>query len=382
MPGVSIGPEERKMGIKGSSTCPLILDNVNVPKENLLWEVGKGHLIAFNILNIGRFKLAAGCLGACKEALALSAEYANMRRQFGRPISSFPLIRRKLAEMNIRTYVLESMVYRTAGLMDRKLSALPSASGIEYAKAIAEYALECSINKVFGSEALDYIADEGVQIHGGYGYIQEYKIERIYRDSRINRIFEGTNEINRLLIPGTLMKRALKGELPLLAKLQALQAELLGYVPTHTISANSELQEETHLLDMAKKIFLMIGGLAVQKYQAELEQEQELLADLADMMISIYASESALMRTKKLRDRLISPGDAHLPSIMTKSFVHDSFTQIEQTARRCLTQLASGDTLRTQLSILKKLTRRSPVNETQLKRTIAEQVVQLARYAL
>ncbi len=254
MEGVSIGPEEKKMGIKGSSTCPLILEDVQVPAENLLWEVGKGHLIAFNILNIGRFKLAAGCLGASKDAIEYASKYANGRSQFGRKISSFPLIGAKLADMNIRTFVLESMVYRTAGLFDEGLAEVGHGSenaGYQSAKAIAEYALECSINKVFGSETLDFVADEGVQIHGGYGFIQEYRIERIYRDSRINRIFEGTNEINRLLIPGTLIKRAMKGELPLMQKAMALQSDLLSLVPGQLFEG--ALEQETHLLAMAKK---------------------------------------------------------------------------------------------------------------------------------
>jgi len=368
------------MGIKGSSTCPLILDNVRVPAENLLWEVGKGHLIAFNILNIGRFKLAAGCLGACKEAIAISADYANIRKQFGQPISSFPLIRRKLADMNIRTYVLESMVYRTAGLIDAALSTIDqndADTGVNAAKAIAEYAIECSINKVFGSEALDFVADEGVQIHGGYGYIQEYKIERIYRDSRINRIFEGTNEINRLLIPGTLLKRALKGELPLMQKLQALQSELLGLSPAGPFSGI--LEEESHLLSMAKKIFLMTGGLAVQKHQLQLEQEQEILADLADMMISIFAAESALLRAKKLQEQQ-GEQKAATAVAMARVFIHESFTEIESVARCSLASLETGDMLRTQLSILKRLTRREPVNMTLLKRQIAEQVVEKQSY--
>jgi alkylation response protein AidB-like acyl-CoA dehydrogenase len=380
MEGVSVGPEEKKMGIKGSSTCPLILEDVKVPVENLLWEVGKGHLIAFNILNIGRFKLAAGCLGGAKEAIVLSAKYANERTQFGQPISSFPLIGKKLAEMNVRTYVLESMVYRTAGLMDAGLQDIDHASpeaGVQSAKAIAEYALECSINKVFGSEALDFVADEGVQIHGGYGFIREYKIERIYRDSRINRIFEGTNEINRLLIPGTLIKRALKGELPLLQKVQALQSELLQLVPGQIFEGT--LEEETHLVSMAKKIFLMAGGVAVQKYQLKLEQEQEVLSYLADIMIKIYAMESALLRTKK---RLANQGEVKAENAvgMTRVFVHEAFDEIEALAKEALAAMETGDILRTQLSVLKKLTRRNPVNTVQIKREIAARVIRSEEY--
>lgn len=376
MEGVSIGPEEKKMGIKGSSTCPLILEDVRVPAENLLWEVGKGHLIAFNILNIGRFKLAAGCLGAAKEAVALSASYANVRQQFGKPISSFPLIRKKLADMNIRTYVLESMVYRTAGLIDEGLHGIDldePQSGVAAAKAIAEYALECSINKVFGSEALDFVADEGVQIHGGYGFTQEYKIERIYRDSRINRIFEGTNEINRLLIPGTLIKRAMKGELPLMERAQALQAELLELRPGGQ-TFEGTLEEETYLIGMIKKIFLMIGGLEVQKYQLKLEEEQEQLAHLADIMIQIYAAESALLRTQK---RIAAGGEQGAATAikMTQVFVREAFDRIESIAKECLAAMEAGDMLRTQQSILKKLARRSTLDLIGLKRQIAERVV-------
>jgi len=380
MPGVSVGPEEKKMGIKGSSTCPLILEDVRVPAENLLWEVGRGHLIAFNILNIGRFKLAAGTLGACKETIALSAKYANERQQFGRPISSFPLIGKKLADMTIRTYALESMVYRTAGLFDEGLAGLNpggEGSGLASAKAIAEYQIECSINKVFGSEALDFVADEGVQIHGGYGYIQEYAVERIYRDSRINRIFEGTNEINRLLIPGTLIKRGLKGELPLLEKATALQAELMEPIPAR--SFEGALEQEEHLLSMAKKIFLMVGAGAVQRYQTKLEQEQELLAGLADMMISVYAMESVLLRARKL---LSSAGEekASRAIAMTTAFVHEQFALVEGWAKEALASLAEGDVLRTQLSILKKLTRVAAVNLTKLKRGIAAPIIAGEKY--
>ncbi len=379
-PGFSIGPEEKKMGIKGSSTCPLYFEDARVPAANLLGEVGKGHLIAFNILNIGRFKLGAGCLGAAKEAIALSAQYANIRRQFQQPISSFPLIGRKLADMNIRTFVLESMVYRTSGLIDEALSSLDADvddAGMQAAKAIAEYAIECSINKVFASEALDFVADEGVQIHGGYGYIQEYKIERIYRDSRINRIFEGTNEINRLLIPGTLLKKAMKGELPLLAKAQSLQNELLSIVPIRDFEG--ELEQEEHLLTMARTIFLFIGGMAVQKYALTLEKEQEMLARLADLMIELYAMESALLRARK-RSAFLGTMKAAASVLMATVYTHESFQRIEAIAADALASMEEGDTLRTQLSILKKLTRRNPINTTVLKRSLAAQVIAAEAY--
>ncbi|WP_163858522.1 acyl-CoA dehydrogenase family protein [Paenibacillus elgii] len=382
MEGVSIGPEEKKMGIKGSSTCPLILEDVKVPVENLLWEVGKGHLIAFNILNIGRFKLAAGCVGAAKDAIELSAKYANERTQFGRKISSFPLIGAKLADMNIRTYVLESMAYRTAGLFDEGLSEVDHGSanvGQQSAKAIAEYALECSINKVFGSETLDFVADEGVQIHGGYGFTQEYRIERIYRDSRINRIFEGTNEINRLLIPGTLIKRAMKGELPLMQKAMGLQSELLSLVPGQTFEGT--LEQESHLLAMAKKIFLMVGAQAVQKYQTKLDQEQEILSHLADIMISVFAMESALLRTKK-QIATGGEGKALNATDMTTVFVHESFARIEEWAKEALAAMESGDMLRTQLSVLKKLTRKTPINAIEIKREIASRVIEAEKYVV
>ncbi|MCM3271958.1 acyl-CoA dehydrogenase family protein [Paenibacillus elgii] len=382
MEGVSIGPEEKKMGIKGSSTCPLILEDVKVPVENLLWEVGKGHLIAFNILNIGRFKLAAGCVGAAKDAIELSAKYANERTQFGRKISSFPLIGAKLADMNIRTYVLESMAYRTAGLFDEGLSEVDHGSanvGQQSAKAIAEYALECSINKVFGSETLDFVADEGVQIHGGYGFTQEYRIERIYRDSRINRIFEGTNEINRLLIPGTLIKRAMKGELPLMQKAMGLQSELLSLVPGQTFEGT--LEQENHLLAMAKKIFLMVGAQAVQKYQTKLDQEQEILSHLADIMISVFAMESALLRTKK-QIAAGGEGKALNATDMTTVFVHESFARIEEWAKEVLAAMESGDMLRTQLSVLKKLTRKTPINAIEIKREIASRVIEAEKYVV
>jgi alkylation response protein AidB-like acyl-CoA dehydrogenase len=382
MPGVSIGPEEKKMGIKGSSTCPLIMEDVKVPVENLLWEVGKGHLIAFNILNIGRFKLASGCLGSSKDAIEYASKYANERTQFGRAISSFPLVGKKLADMNILTYALESMVYRTAGLFEEGLAEVDHGSenvGFQSAKAIAEYQLECSINKVFGSEVLDFVADEGVQIHGGYGFIQEYRIERIYRDSRINRIFEGTNEINRLLIPGALIKRAMKGELPLMQKAMALQSEIMSIVPGQLFDGT--LEEEAHLLSMAKKIFLMVGAGAVQKYQTKLEQEQEVLSHLADMMIAVFAMESVLLRTRKQIDRA-GEAKARLQIDMTVVFVHEQFEKIEAWAKEALAVMESGDMLRTQLSVLKKLAKKSTVNTIGLKRQIAAKVIEAEKYVV
>ncbi|MEQ7054115.1 acyl-CoA dehydrogenase family protein [Paenibacillaceae sp. P-4] len=392
MEGFTVGPEEKKMGIKGSSTCPIYFDHVRVPIENVLGEIGKGHLIAFNILNIGRFKLGAGCLGAAKETIQLASAYANARTQFGKPISSFPLIGKKLAEMNTLTYVLESMVYRTSGYIDAMLQDVNDGStstgaqdsahaGVSPAKAIAEFALECSIIKVFGSEALNTIADEGVQIHGGYGYIQEYKVERIYRDARINRIFEGTNEINRLLIPGTLLKKALKGELPLMERLERLQEEVLAFSPSLGDEEDGPMAELYKLLNQMKTAFLVVGGTAVQKYGTRIEQEQEVLSALADMMIYIYAAESAILRTDKLVSRL-GEEKAELALQMTQVFVRDALQVIEQRAKETLQEAASGDTLRTQLSLLKKFSRATPLSLTSRKRAIAARIIANERYTV
>lgn len=383
MPGFSLGPEEKKMGIKGSSTRPLYFEDCKVPVENLLGEVGRGHIIAFNILNIGRFKLGAGCLGGAKEAIEHSVKYANTRKQFGTEISSFPLIGKKLADMNIRTFVAESMVYRTSGLIDHILKDLDHSSpdaGKQSAKGIAEYALECSINKVFASEVLDFVADEAVQIHGGYGFTQEYKVERIYRDSRINRIFEGTNEINRMLIPGTLLKKAMKGELPLLQKVQSLQSEMMSMTPGSQ-SFEGTLEQESHLLAQAKKLFLMVGGMAVQKLQANIEKEQEMLSNLADLMIEIYAMESVLLRTKKLIARQ-GEDKAKNAIQMTEVYLHEAFAKIEAIAKQCLVMVEEGDMLRTGLSMVKRLTRTSPINTISLEREIAQRVIQAEKYVV
>ncbi|MBP1930606.1 acyl-CoA dehydrogenase family protein [Ammoniphilus resinae] len=378
-PGLDTGPEEKKMGIKGSSTRPLILENCMVPVENVLGEVGNGHVIAFNILNIGRYKLAIGCVGTSKWVIELSAKYAKERKQFGKSIADFPLIQKKLAEMAVLTFATESMVYRTAGLMEEALASINQSNqdfGKQIAEAIEEYALECSINKVFASEALDFISDEGVQIHGGYGYIQDYKIERIYRDSRVNRIFEGTNEINRLLIPATLIKRAMKGKLPLMAAVQGLQKELVAYMPS-LLEYDGPLAKEEAMVDAAKKIFLLISGTALVKHQQGLEDEQELLESIANTIITIFAMESCLLRTKKCLER---NDPTRLKEEMTQVFIYDAFHQLEQTARTALASLEEGDRLQTQLSILKKLTRFTPCNTVQLKRSIARKILETEKY--
>lgn len=379
-PGFSVGPEERKMGIKGSSTRPLFFEDAPVAAGQLLGEVGKGHLIAFNVLNIGRFKLAAGCLGGMKEAIKLSSAYANTRKQFGKPISAFPLVAAKLADMNTLTFVTESMVYRTAGLIDDALASANlnhSDGGIEVAKAVAEYTLECSINKVFASEAMDRIVDEGVQIHGGCGYIQEYKIERLYRDSRINRIFEGTNEINRLLIPATLIRRALKGELPLIAKAQEVQKELLS--PTvAALPKAGPLAKQTAIVSALKKVFLMVGGLAIQTHGLRMDREQEIVASLADAMIELYALESALLRTRKLLDQ--QPDDAGLAIDMTTLFAEETLEKAGQRSRLLLAGLAAGENLRLHLSVLKRLLKFDSGDVTALRRRIASRVISAEQY--
>ncbi|REK74422.1 acyl-CoA dehydrogenase family protein [Paenibacillus paeoniae] len=392
-PGFSVGPEEHKMGIKGSSTCPLFFEDVAVPISHVLGEVGKGHHIAFNILNIGRFKLGAACLGSSKETIELASGYANTRKQFGQAISGFPLIAAKFADMNIRTFALESLLYRTAGFIDDTLRLSDVEAGEEgessavdegrrAAKAISEYAIECSMVKVFASETLDAVVDEGVQIHGGYGYIREYKVERIYRDSRINRIFEGTNEINRMLIPGTLLKKAMKGELPLLQSAQTLQGVLLQPMPLPLFT--EPLEKEAYRVGQAKKTFLAIGGLAIQKLGLRLEQEQEVLCVLADLMIQTFAMESVLLRTQKMQGRNGSRNaeQAELAQTMTVVFIQEAMEKVEGLAKTALAALESGDGLQMQLSILKKLMRAPLVNTIALKREIAARVIRSEQYVV
>lgn len=380
-PGVSFGPEEKKMGIKGSSTRTVILQDVQVPIENLLGEPGRGHIIAFNILNVGRYKLAVGAVGSAKRALEIATVYAKERKQFKTPLANFPLIKSKLANMAIKTYAAESSVYRTVGLFDTALTRLGDKAdeGAEVAKAIADYAIECSINKVFATEVLDYCVDEGVQIHGGYGFMSDYEIENMYRDSRINRIFEGTNEINRLLIPDTLVKKAMKGELPLLQAAASLQEELMSYYPQEIEDA--PLAAEKHLIDMARKIILMVAGSALMKYQQAISKEQELLAFAADMLIELYAMDSVVKRTEKA---IAASGLEHEQQKLelTTVYVQEAFDRIEGWAKEALAAMEEGDDLRLRLSILKKLTRRTPINTVQLKRAIADRVIAAEGYTV
>jgi len=380
-PGVSFGPEEKKMGIKGSSTRTVILQDVQVPVENLLGEPGRGHVIAFNILNVGRYKLAVGAVGSAKRALEIATVYAKERKQFKTPLANFTLIKSKLANMAIKTYAAESSVYRTVGLFDTALTRLgdKAEEGAEVAKAIADYAIECSINKVFATEVLDYCVDEGVQIHGGYGFMSEYEIENMYRDSRINRIFEGTNEINRLLIPDTLVKKAMKGELPLLQAAASLQEELMSYYPQEIEDA--PLAAEKHLIGMTRKIILMVAGSALMKYQQAISKEQELLAFAADMLIELYAMDSVMKRTEKA---IATSGLEHEQQKLelTTVYVQEAFDRIEGWAKEALAAMEEGDDLRLRLSILKKLTRRTPINTVQLKRAIADRVIVAEGYTV
>jgi alkylation response protein AidB-like acyl-CoA dehydrogenase len=376
--GVSTGAEEKKMGLKGSSTRTLILEDVPVPVENLLGEPGRGHVIAFNILNIGRYKLGVGAVGAAKHALGITIKYANGRQQFNTPISQFNLTKEKFATMASKLYATESSVYRTVGLFEDRMSKLSeNASKKEIADAISEYAIECSLNKFFASETLDYVVDEGVQIHGGYGYMNEYEIERAYRDSRINRIFEGTNEINRLLVPGTYIRKALKGQLPLLQKAQSLQEELMMLIPEEP--ADEPLAQETYLVRNAKKIGLLALGLAVQRYGKALEQEQEILANIADIVSNAYAMESVVLRTEKAIEKAgLEKSKQKL--LYTQIFCQEAFNEIEQHAKETLVATEQGDTLRMLISALRKFTRHTPTNVIAKKREAADQLIAAERF--
>ena len=379
--GVSLDEEENKMGMKGSSTRGVIFADVKVPIENVLGEVGRGHIVALNVLNMARFSLGAAALGGSKSALQDAVVYAKKRVQFGKPISEFGLIRQKIAEMAIRCFIMDSMVYRTGGLTEqimRRIDRQAEDVGIQMANGIEEYNIEDSINKIYCSEMLGYVVDEAVQIHGGYGYIHDYPVERGYRDARINRIWEGTNEINRMLIVGMLTKRAMKNRLPVLAAAQKVANELLSLRPK--VEADDEkLSLQKEMVEMSKKISLLVTGAAVQKYMMKLEDEQELLGLISDMVIEVFAMESGLLRAMKTLER---SGDekGQVQKAMVKVYVNDAFNRVEGYARQVLAAVAEGDTLRTQLSALKKLGRFNPVNTVALRREVADYVIKIGRY--
>jgi alkylation response protein AidB-like acyl-CoA dehydrogenase len=366
-PGVSAGAEEKKMGIKGSSTTPVFLDNVKVPAENVLGEIGRGHIIAFNILNLGRLKLGPFAVGGMKNVLQLSLKYAKQRVAFGKTISQFGMIQAKLAEMAIKTFAAETMSYRVTGMIEEKLTgwswAQADAAAVKL-KAVEEFAAECSYIKVFASEALDYVVDEGVQIHGGYGYHQDYLVERAYRDSRINRIFEGTNEINRMLATGMILKRAQRGQLPLVAAVKKLQGELLA--------GPSLAGGPPDLVKNAKKIALLCLGVAYQKYMTELDSQQEILAALCDISMQAFAMESVQLRSQK---HSVAPK-------MTAVFLQEAMEEVERHARMVLAACAEGDDLRIQLAALKRLTKFEPVNTIALRQEIAQRLLTAQRYVL
>jgi alkylation response protein AidB-like acyl-CoA dehydrogenase len=381
-PGLSIGAEEHKLGIRGSSTCPLILNDCRIPVGNLLGEAGKGHHIAFNILNIGRFKLGAACVGGARNSLDDAIRYARERKAFGKSISEFGLIQEKLADAAMRIYVGESMVYRTVGMIDSALADVdtsgPDASR-EVQKRIEEYAVECSILKVFCSEMLDAVVDHTLQIYAGYGYVEEYPAERAYRDSRINRIFEGTNEINRLIISGFILKRAMTGRLALLPAIKQLMNEVMSGTGRGD-QAEGPLGEARHLLANAKKLGLFAAGSASQRYMQELPEQQEIMGAIADSIIAVYAMESAILRAEKL---LESGAPAAKQAVaMTQLFVASAFEGVESNTRRILAAVAGGDALRTQMAIVRRLAKHEPPATIGLGRQIAGHLIGAGRYAV
>ncbi|MCD6430737.1 MAG: acyl-CoA dehydrogenase family protein [Deltaproteobacteria bacterium] len=375
MLGVSIAPEELKLGIKGSSTAALILEDVSVPVENLLGEIGKGHLIAFNILNIGRYKLGAGVLGAAKLALEYAVKYALERKQFKKSLSEFGLIRKKIAEMTSRIFVAESLVYRTVGLIDIILEGVKGSSGESserVLKGIEEYAIECSIAKVYASEVADYVVDESLQIFGGYGYSQEYPVERLYRDARINRIFEGTSEINRLLIPGMLLCRSLQGDLPLMRVLENLKNEVAD------TSAGDEAPESgvgefawyREKLEGARKAVLMAAGLAVEKHFKDIAERQELLALLADMIMEYYAIESALLRLER--------GSFAASSWQSQALLNyfpAAMGRLRSWGREVLGSVVSSPQLAGKLVVFEKFCRLTPFDTISVRDLLAEKII-------
>ena len=381
-PGLSIGAEERKMGIKGSSTCPMTFENAPVPVGNVLGEIGKGHVVAFNILNVGRFKLGAGAVGGCKLTLECVVPYVKQRQQFDKPLSEFGLIRAKLADIAARTFAAESMVYRTAGLLDRAIARLDRADPLYDRKTIdtiEEFTIECSMIKVFGSEVLSFAADEGLQALGGYGFCEDYLLERIYRDERINRIFEGTNEINRMLIPGVLLRKALKNELAFFPAAKEVADRLLGPPDFGELGELGFLEDEASLVAAMKKVLLATLGFAAQKSGVGLKDRQEVLSDAADIMMEIYACESGLLRALKKAKR-DGPDAAAPMGDMVTLYTHDAMDRVAVWGRNILASVASGDELRTMLAGLRRLAKHDPVDRARLHDVIAARIVEADGY--
>ncbi len=377
--GVTSGKEEHKMGLHGSSTTPLILQDVPVPAANVLGEVGKGHKVAFNVLNFGRFKLGAMCTGGCRTAIAAAAKYAAQRRQFGQPIATFGAIRHKLGEMTARTYALEALMYRTAGLIDQHLAAATGGRMAALLTALEEFAVEASIAKVAGSETLDYVLDENVQVHGGNGFVRDYEAERHYRDARVNRIFEGTNEINRLLIPGMLIKRALKGDLALIPAAKRLLDEIMA--PSAPIPDSADevpMAAELRAVEAFKKVTLLGLGAAMQRFGGKLQDEQEALLWLADLAIDTFAAESALLRSQAAREA--APDRVSLHEDAARVFVSDAAMRIEMTARQLLSATAEGDVLRTNLAALRRVLKVTPADTVRARRRLADATVERGLY--
>jgi len=388
-PGLKVGAEEHKLGIRGSSTCPLVLEDCRVPRENLLGEAGKGHHIAFNVLNVGRFKLGVACIGGARHALARMIRYAKERHAFGKSIAEFGLIQRKISSCASRLYAAESMAYRTAGLIEARLEGARRAAGetgktVDVPRHIEEYAVECSILKVYGSEMLSLVADELIATMGGYGYVEDYPAERTYRDARINRIFEGTNEINRLIITGWLIKRALKSEsspakLPLLAAIKRVMDEVTEPPSLDGAGRSAEpLAREAEVLSKTRKISLFAAGVASQRFMTALDEQQEIMADLADMISQVYALESALVRARKMAAAGRSTAEA--AAAMTGLLAEEAIGLAEQAARRVLAACGQGDALMTQLAILRRLARYTPADAAALSRTVARHAIAAERY--
>ncbi|MDE3136058.1 MAG: acyl-CoA dehydrogenase family protein [Acidobacteriota bacterium] len=378
-PGFSVGAEEKKMGIKGSSTVPIFFENAKIPRENLLHEIGRGHIVAFNILNVGRFSLGAYCLGGAKKTIEAATRYAKERTAFGKPIADFGLIRAKLGEMAERTYTIESILFRTAGMIEAASESAESAADhtARIMKVLEEYAIECSISKVFASEMVDFVVDEAVQIFGGYGFHEDYPVARAYRDSRVNRIFEGTNEINRMLIIQMLMKRAMSGALPLVPAAMRLADEVLS-APAIEEPPAGPLGAELLAVAHAKKAFLLAAGAAVQRFREKLADEQEIVAALANVVMEIYAMESATLRAAQALAR--NDSAAPVMADTARLVVYDGMDQVEKQARTALEATVEGDMLRTQLAILKRFTKRGPVDTIRLRRNVAAAVLATERY--